>query len=161
MKINNATNVIERDIHCPFCDGNGALLISGLTNQTSTIDYPGSAGLKFWLSFACTGGFYMFVKGVPFVSKSRKYEYTTYGFCPHCGNSFNAAPPESIKEENNAPKLRKDLKNKKITGVCAGVAKYTGLPVKLCRATCFFWGYGGFLYLLLAIFLPAEDEEIE
>jgi phage shock protein PspC (stress-responsive transcriptional regulator) len=161
MKANNTSNVIERDIHCPFCDGNGALLISGLTEQTSTIGTP-SDNLRIILRNIFTAGFSLWVDGFPWVAKKREYKHTTYGFCPHCGNSFSAIPPEVVPEEK--PKLRRDVANKKIKGICAGVAKYTGLPVKWCRLILFLelWctlGLFGVIYLLAGIFIPAEEDD--
>lgn len=55
-----------------------------------------------------------------------------------------------------------DKKNKKIGGVCAGLAKYFGIDVTIIRAAFLFallcLSSGFWLYVILWIIAPAEDE---
>jgi phage shock protein PspC (stress-responsive transcriptional regulator) len=125
--------VIERDVHCPFCKSENALLISEIAAKSSVLQTP-APGLKYWLRVFFTLGGHMWTHGFPMFEKKRKYEYDTYGFCPHCGKTYNAAAPGSLSAQNQPPqKVYKSVSNKKVMGVCAGVAEYTGLSVKTVR----------------------------
>ncbi|MDO4496814.1 MAG: PspC domain-containing protein [Bacteroidales bacterium] len=57
-------------------------------------------------------------------------------------------------------KLTKSTADKKLCGVCGGVAKFFGLDATIVRiawAICvFIGGFGLLMYLLLAILLPKE-----
>lgn len=75
----NAQTIIERDVHCPYCDSDKALLISELADKRSVLKMP-DLDRKYWLSLIFTFGLYAFVHGFPFIEKKRVYDYNTYGF---------------------------------------------------------------------------------
>ncbi|MBE6957570.1 MAG: PspC domain-containing protein [Ruminococcaceae bacterium] len=62
-------------------------------------------------------------------------------------------------------KLYKDMKNKKLCGVCAGLAKYLSVDVTIVRLVtaliCIFAGAGLIAYLVGALIIPEEPESIE
>lgn len=134
MNINteNAQTIIERDVHCPYCDSDKALLISELTDKRSILQMP-DAGKKYWLCVIFTLGLYMLIHGFPIIEKKRIYEYTTYGFCPHCGKTYNAGVPSSKTNKSKSPKLYRSAENKMILGICGGISEFTGLSVTLVR----------------------------
>lgn len=58
--------------------------------------------------------------------------------------------------------MKRDVKNKMVFGVCAGIAKHLGLDPALVRiATALSFLFTGsitfWVYLLLAVIMPAED----
>ena len=63
-----------------------------------------------------------------------------------------------------AKKLLKSSDNKKISGVCAGIAKYFGVDatiVRLIFALCMlFFGFGLAIYLVCLVLMPSEPEQI-
>ena len=71
---------------------------------------------------------------------------------PFPGSAAPAAP---------ARRLRRSVTDKKLGGVCAGVADYLGLDATIVRVIwlCFVFvgGFGFFSYLLLWFILPLED----
>lgn len=67
-------------------------------------------------------------------------------------------------------RLHKSIKDKKVSGVCAGIAEYLGVDPTIIRLVfammVFGWGTGVLAYILLSIILPEgnseeEDEEEE
>lgn len=58
-------------------------------------------------------------------------------------------------------KLVRDIKNKKLAGVCAGVAKYFGLDVTLVRiiwlVLALMGSLGLWIYLILMLVLPKAE----
>lgn len=60
-------------------------------------------------------------------------------------------------------RLCKSLKDKKIFGVCSGVAKYLDIDPTIVRLVWAFsvitFGFGIIAYLLAALILPNEDVE--
>jgi phage shock protein PspC (stress-responsive transcriptional regulator) len=61
-------------------------------------------------------------------------------------------------------RLCKSTKNKKIAGVCAGIAEYLGVDVTVVRLIVavgtLFWGTGLWIYLICALVLPNDVDEI-
>lgn len=59
-------------------------------------------------------------------------------------------------------KLYRDITNKKLAGVCAGLAKYFNIDVTLVRLIevllCLF-GAGILIYIIAALVIPAEPAE--
>lgn len=166
MNINtiNEQNIIERDVHCPYCESDNALLISELTEQRSILQCP-DYGKKYWLCVIFTFGLYMLVHGFPMIEKKRVYGYTTYGFCPHCGKSYNAGIPASKTTKAKSPKLYRSLEQKKIFGICGGIAEFTGLSVKLVRILMVFYCLGfvpAIIYLLLGALdiIPVNPKQL-
>jgi len=77
-------------------------------------------------------------------------------FCSYCGNVVGFAPPTK--------KLMRPRAEKKIAGVCAGLAHYYDLDVTLVRILCIFLTLatgvcpGIATYLLAWIIVPSEPE---
>lgn len=129
----NDQNIIERDVHCPYCQSDKALLISGISEKRTVLQFP-AYGKKYWLCVIFTLGFYMLVHGFPTIEKKRTIEYNTYGFCPHCGKTYNAGAPATVKAVNTkSPKVYRSVNQKAVLGICGGIAEFTGLSVKLVR----------------------------
>ena len=72
--------------------------------------------------------------------------------------------PEGYTTVNAAKKLLKSSDNKKISGVCAGLAKYFGVDatiVRLIFALCLlFFGFGLTIYIVCLVLMPSEPEQI-
>ena len=72
--------------------------------------------------------------------------------------------PEGYTTVNTAKKLLKSSKNKKLSGVCGGLAEYFGIDptiVRLIFALCvLFIGYGVMTYLVCLIMMPSEPEQV-
>ena len=77
-------------------------------------------------------------------------------FCSNCGNVVGIPPTPK--------KLRRSRAEKKIAGVCAGLARYFDLDVSLVRIFCVFLALatgicpGVVTYLLAWIIVPSEPE---
>jgi phage shock protein C len=77
-------------------------------------------------------------------------------FCSYCGNVVGIPPTPK--------KLMRSRAERKIVGVCAGLAQYFDLDVSLVRILCFFIALatgvfpGVVTYLLAWIIVPAEPE---
>ena len=144
--------MIERHIHCPYCQSEEALLISQPAEKISTIQLP-AFGKKFVLSTLFTFGLYPLVHGYPYIEKKRTYEYHSYGFCPYCGKTYNASLPQNVKiTQSQSPKVYRSLYNKKILGICGGIAEFTGLSPTLVRIVmvCYgLWFFPAVLYFIL------------
>jgi phage shock protein PspC (stress-responsive transcriptional regulator) len=75
-------------------------------------------------------------------------------YCSHCGNLVGVAPP--------AKKLMRSRTDRKIGGVCAGLAHYLDLDVSLVRILWFFITLacgivpGAVAYILGWIIIPEE-----
>ena len=59
---------------------------------------------------------------------------------------------------NNGKKLRKSSTDKKIFGVCGGIAEYFGIDSTIVRIIwtilTFIWGSGVILYFIVALIMP-------
>ena len=59
---------------------------------------------------------------------------------------------------NNGKKLRKSNTDKKIFGVCGGIAEYFGIDSTIVRIIwtilTFIWGSGVILYFIVALIMP-------
>ena len=152
LNTENSQTIIERDVHCPYCDSDKAMLISEIAEKRSILKMP-DLDRKYWLSFYFTFGLYALVHGFPFIEKKRVFNYNTYGFCPHCGKTYNAGVPNSISAEKRK-KVYRSLKNKKIFGICGGIAEYTGRNVKAIRIAMVLHSFAIFpaiLYFVLGL----------
>ena len=71
--------------------------------------------------------------------------------------------PEGYTVVNTSKKLLKS-KDKKISGVCGGLAEYFGIDptiIRLALALCFlFLGYGLMVYIVCMIMIPTEPEQV-
>jgi len=155
LNLNNENSqiIIERDVHCPYCDSDKALLISEIADKKSTLQSP-DLGKKFWLSVLFTFGIYAMIHGFPIIEKKRIYNYNTYGFCPHCGKTYNAGVPTSMKSEKHK-KVYRSLFNNKIFGICGGISEFTGINVKVIRITMVLYSIGiipAIIYFIIGIF---------
>jgi phage shock protein PspC (stress-responsive transcriptional regulator) len=78
-------------------------------------------------------------------------------FCAQCGNPANPAPTPGATTR----RLALDIANKKIAGVCAGIAAYLGWDVTLIRilflAGIFASGASILVYLVCWIAMPRND----
>jgi len=83
-------------------------------------------------------------------------------FCPFCGNrTASAAPQESGRlEPGPARPFARYSSDKKIAGVCGGVARYFGLDASLVRAIwalcVLLYGVGVLVYVVLWIAMPLD-----
>lgn len=152
MTIQNEStqNTIERHVHCPYCNSEDGMLISQLAEKSSVLQMP-AFGKKFWLSTILTFGIYPLVHGFPAIEKKRIYTYHTYGFCPYCGKTYNAGVPAAMQTTSQQhQKVYRSLFDRKIFGICGGIAEFTGLSPKLVRIAMVIYGFAfGIPYLLL------------
>jgi phage shock protein PspC (stress-responsive transcriptional regulator) len=161
LNTTNEQNVIQRDIHCPFCNGNQALLISGLAEKSSSLLCPPAYGLKYFLCVSFTFGIHAITHGLPMIEKKRRYEFATYGFCPQCGKKYDAGTPDSGSAKLEQPKFYKSLRQKKVMGICGGISEYTGLSLKLVRLGMVLHGiciFPAILYLVAGLVTEANPE---
>jgi len=76
-------------------------------------------------------------------------------FCPQCGRQvrFDGAPQGQMR-------LMRDMRNKKIAGVCAGLARYMGIDVTLVRiillTLALGFGTGVIAYIIAWIAMPRD-----
>ena len=155
MNCNNPT-VIERDIKCPFCGNEQALLINKEDGMKTGIGLP-AYGLKSLLCFLYLSFVHIAINGFRLFQITRKKDTSTYIFCPACGNTVSANAPEEIKQEAEGPKLYRIKTNKVVTGLSKGIAEYTGIPVlwiRMCNL-----GYAAIgIYFLIAICIPYKED---
>ena len=157
---NKDTSIILKDVHCPYCDGDNALLITRVTSKRISLRMP-SHGLKNTLSMLFLSLPYVWVHGYKLFEAVKELDSVTYGFCPNCGNSYSMAPPPSIKEETEEPKFRRVREKKAILGVCTAIAKHTGLSIVGVRVMMAFYGLtgiGAIFYFLFGLMLPFEED---
>jgi len=153
-------SIILRDIHCPYCDSENALLISEKTKSVIALRLP-AFGLKFILSLIYLSFLHIWRYGYKIFEASKERFYTTYGFCPKCGNSYSAGAPEEVKAEANEPKLYRIRKGKVITGYCKGISEYTEISVLWIRIMTVLFGLtltGTFFYFLIAACIPFKED---
>jgi phage shock protein PspC (stress-responsive transcriptional regulator) len=151
LQTDKEQNIIKYDVYCPFCQNEKAMLISGLSEKTSAIQCA-AWGLDFVLRLMFTFGLCVLTRGVKFIEKTRSYKYATYGFCPCCGKTYNAGVPANADTGGyRRPKLYKSVHQKKIKGICGGIAEYTGLPVLVVRITMCLWNMGGVIFYAIAM----------
>ena len=132
-KQNKDSSIILRDVHCPFCNTEQALLINNVKRKKVSIQLP-AFGLKTVLSALYLSLVHVWIHGWKLIEATKGIDSVTYGFCPNCGNSYSAAAPDSVKEELEEPKFYKANDGKVIMGFCKGVSEYTGLYLKCCPA---------------------------
>ena len=165
MNMTNPLAIIERSVHCPYCQKDEAVLICELVGQRKVTRYP-DYGKKFWLTFAFTAGVSVLVHGFPVFENKHTFEHVTYGFCPHCGSTYNASRPAEITSTVPEPKVYLRKSNKVINGLCSGIAAYTGLHVLLVRILMvvygiFTCGIVGLVYLLASACMEQDPDETE
>ena len=156
-------NNVIKEIHCPYCKSEEAVLMSRTTAQKTSIQFP-AYGLKFLLSFIYLSIVHVLTNGFKLLETIKKYDNITYVFCPHCGNSYSMAPPEVVKEENEAPKLYKIRDGKVIMGLCKGISEFTGISLFWIRIMTVLYGVtiiGALIYFLVGACISFKDETHE
>lgn len=83
-------------------------------------------------------------------------------FCARCGQA--AGGPQASPPFAPRPRLTRDLANKKIAGVCAGIARHWGWDVTLVRVAFLgavvIHGAGLLAYLIAWICMPPDGHRI-
>lgn len=92
MKNNNQV-IIERDMYCPYCETNSAVLISESIKDKTLIGCA-SVGIKNGCLLLVTGGCWAIVSGYPLFDIKEEHSSHIYGFCPCCGNTYPVIKPE-------------------------------------------------------------------
>lgn len=69
LNTENTQTIIERDIHCPYCNSEKALLISEIADKRSVLKIP-EFDKKYLLNTIFTFGLYALVHGFPFIEKN-------------------------------------------------------------------------------------------
>jgi phage shock protein C len=79
-------------------------------------------------------------------------------FCYNCGSKQPETSPPGLSPAHATKKLMRSSTDKKIAGVCAGLADYFDLDptvIRLVWVLAFlFGGFGGLAYIVLWIVLP-------
>ena len=159
MTSTNKDSIIVKDIHCPYCNSEHAILINRAESKKMSLQLP-SFGLKTILSLLYLSVIYVWIHGYKLIELKKETENVTYGFCPHCGNGYSMAPPESVKEETKEPKFYRIRENKVIMGMCKGISEYTGISVLWVRILTVAYGLtfiGAILYFLISICIPFKE----
>ena len=157
---NKDSSIILRDIHCPYCGKDNALLMSRKSASTISLRFP-AFGLRFILSLIYLSFLHVWRYGYKLMEITKGRDYTTYGFCPSCGNSYSAGPPDEVMAEVNDPKFYRVRKGKAITGYCKGISEYTDIPVLWIRIITVIFGLtliGTFFYFLIAVCIPFRED---
>ena len=155
MKLNSPT-VIERDVKCPFCGDEHAMLINKEDGMKTGVGLP-AYGLRSLLRFMYLLIIHIAISGLRLFQITRKKAVSTYIFCPACGNTVSANAPEKIKQEAEEPKLYRIKKNKVVTGLSKGIAEFTGIPVLWVRICNVLYAAMG-IYFLIAICIPYKED---
>lgn len=156
-------NIAMRDVHCPYCNCDDAVLLSKTTSKKLSIQLP-AYGLKFVLSALYLSIVHIWINGYKLIEAIKVIDSITYVFCPKCGNSYSMAPPETIKVENQEPHLYKVREGKVIMGLCRGISEYTGISLFWIRIMTVFYGVtviGSILYFLIGTCINFKDESAE
>ena len=90
---NNNQVIIERDVFCPYCEKDSAVLISETVKSKKVIGCA-PVGLKNCCLLMVTGGCWAIVCGFPLTDIKEDYTNNIYGFCPCCGNTYPVIKPE-------------------------------------------------------------------
>lgn len=156
---NKENEFIEKDIHCPYCDTNQAVLISKTISKKISIQLP-AYGLRFILSLLYLSFLHIWRYGYKLIEAIKVIDNITYVFCPNCGNSYSMAPPEVIKEETEEPKFYRIREGRICMGLCKGISEYTGISVLWIRIMTIFYGLtviGAILYFLIGACIPFKE----
>lgn len=92
MKNNNQV-IIEKDMYCPYCENNSAVLISE-SIKSKTLIGCASVGIKNGCLLMVTCGCWAIVSGYPLFDVKEEHTAHLYGFCPCCGNTYPVIKPE-------------------------------------------------------------------
>jgi len=163
MNVSSSQSVIRQKVHCPYCNKDDAVLISEVSSSKTSLQMP-DYGMKYWLSVIFTFGVYVIIHGFPVWELKRVYKHNTYGFCPYCGNSYNASLPSAISHaERQKNMVYKNMSNKVFMGVCSGVSEFTGLPLKLVRLVMVLYALTiipAIIYLIAGLLMDTRPERV-
>lgn len=160
---NKENEIIEKEIHCPYCNTDHAVLLSKTTSKKISIQLP-AYGLKFLLSLFYLSIVQVMIHGFKLIEAVKVIDNVTYAFCPNCGNSYSMAPPDVIREEVKAPKFCRIKKGKVVMGMCTGISEYTGIPLLWVRIMTVLYGVtmiGAILYFLIGACVPYKENAEE
>lgn len=83
-------------------------------------------------------------------------------YCARCGKGSGAA--EAPRAAAPGARLDRDMRNRKVAGVCAGIARHMGWDVTLVRigflAGLVVHGVGLIGYVIAWICMPRDDERV-
>ena len=102
---NKENEIIEKEIHCPYCNTEHAVLLSKTTSKKISIQLT-AYGLKFLLSLFYLSIVQVMIHGFKLIEAVKVIDNVTYAFCPNCGNSYSMAPPDVIREEVKAEMIK-------------------------------------------------------
>ncbi len=88
------STIIERDIYCPYCEMNSAVLISESVKDYKLIGCA-PLGCTNTILMVVTCGCWAYVNGYPVLDIKDEHTVQLYGFCPHCGNTYPVIKPDS------------------------------------------------------------------
>lgn len=158
----NRNNVILRNVHCPYCNTDEAVLINKETANKYSLQLP-AFGLKFMLSVLYLGFIHIYRYGCKLIQIVKKNDNITYCFCPKCGNSYSLNAPSEIINENEDKKLYKIENGKLLKGICKGISVLTEIPLLWIRIMTAIYGiweifslYSFFRSIEYRIFSPSR-----
>lgn len=161
-KSSNRNNVILKNVHCPYCNTDEAVLINKETANKYSLQLP-AFGLKFLLSVMYLGFIHIYRYGCKLIQIVKKNDNLTYCFCPKCGNSYSLNAPSEITNENEDKKLYKIENGKLLKGICKGISVLTEIPLLWIRIMTTIYGvweifalYSFFRSIEYRIFSPSR-----
>ena len=93
-----------------------------------------------------------------YCSQCGKQVDPTSRFCPGCGATVSAAPPQPYSAYPAPGQLTRSRENRVIAGVCAGLALHYGWDLTLVRVLtallALFTGVGAVAYLVAWVIIP-------
>jgi len=159
--LNKDSSIILKDVHCPYCNTDKALLISRKTTSVIGLRFP-MYGLKTILSILYLSFLHVWRYGYKTVEVTKQRVYSTYGFCPNCGNNYSATPQEEEQRaEQKDPKFYRIRTGKAIMGYCKGISEYTEIPLLWIRIMTVLYGLtiiGTIFYFLISICIPYRED---
>ena len=153
------SNIMLKDIHCPYCNENGAILLSKTTSKKISLQLP-AFGLKFLFSLFYLSIVHIFINGFKLIEAKKVINSISYAFCPNCGNTYSMAPPETIKAETHEPKFYRVEQGTVVMGLCKGISEYTGISLLWIRIITFLYALtivGAMLYFLIGACVPFKE----
>lgn len=84
---------------------------------------------------------------------------TNPNFCPSCGAQLRS-PSSGPSFSSNARRLTRSRRDRKIAGVCGGIAEYLDVDptlIRLVAVLALFCGAGFLAYIVAWIVLPEEE----
>ena len=125
-------NVISRDVYCPYCKNEKAILINKGIKRKYSLRIP-AYGLKFLLSFVYLSIVHVLRYGMKTIELVRENEILTYCFCPKCGKSYSLNPKTEISDQFEDPKLYRYENGAVLKGICKGISVLTEISLLWIR----------------------------